>query len=104
MDVVGLGVLAYILGIVVNVLYPYVVAYLEHNEPFNYKYAISRIIGALVLGLVAVVNPGFVDWLTQTAAIYGYTWLYFIAIFLTTFGASSIARETEKLTKNLSGR
>jgi len=79
MDLITLGVISYLIGIVANVMYPYITAYLETNQKFNYKYAISRVIGALLAGCVAVVAPGFTDWLSQTATSYANPGLYFIA-------------------------
>ncbi len=97
MDVVTLGILAYLLGVILNVLYPYLSAYLEKGDSFDYRYAISRVLAALVVGGVAIVAPGFIDYLVQTAGAYDYTSLYFLAVFLTTFGAGSVGRETQKL-------
>lgn len=97
MDIVTLGIFAYLLGMVASVLYPYLSAYLENGQKFDFKYAISRIIGTLILGLAAVVAPGFTEWLSTTAQSYDYTGLYLIFVFLTTFGVGSLARETQKL-------
>jgi hypothetical protein len=97
MDTVTIGIVAYLLGMVASILYPYLTVYLETGEKFNFKYAISRVIGAVILGLTAVVTPGFIEWLEQSASAYDYTLVYALAIFLTTFGAGAIARETQKI-------
>lgn len=97
MDVVTLGILAYFLGGVLSVLYPYLVAYLESGESFDYRYAISRVIAVVVAGLGAIVVPGFVEWLQELSTLYDYTALYFLAVVISTYGAGAIGRQTQKL-------
>jgi len=97
MDIVNLGFIAYFVGIVLSVAYPYLSAYLDTGESFEWRYATSRLIAAMIAGGLAVVVPGFVDWLTATAAQYDYPTLYFLAVMFTTFGVGQFGRETQKL-------
>ena len=95
MDIVNLGIIAWFLGGILSVLYPYLVKYLETGESFNWRYAVSRVLAVVIAGLTAIVAPGFVDQLKELASVYDYTTLYFIAVALTTYGAGSLGRETQ---------
>lgn len=104
MDTVTTGIIAYILGVIFNVLYPYLTAYLTTGEAFDYKYAISRVIASVIAALTAVVVPGFIDWLAQTAAVYDYPSLYAASVFIFAYGAGALGRETQKLGKEFINR
>lgn len=96
MDVVNLGIIAYFVGILLSVLYPYLTAYLETGESFDWKFAVSRVIAVVIAGGLAIVAPGFVDWLVQTSMAYDYPALYFLAVMFTTFGVGAFGRQTQK--------
>lgn len=97
MDVVNLGIVAYFVGILLSVGYPYLTAYLETGESFDWKYTVSRLVAAIIGGGVAIIAPGFIDWLVETAGNYDYPALYFLAVMFTTFGVGAFGRETQKL-------
>jgi drug/metabolite transporter (DMT)-like permease len=96
---VNLGIAAYFIGAFVSVMFPYLIAWLETGEKFNWRYIVSRLLGVLVVGLFAIVAPGFTDHLIELAGTYDYAALYFIAVMMTTFGSSQLGRETEKFGK-----
>jgi O-antigen/teichoic acid export membrane protein len=95
--VVNLGILFYLLGIVANVLYPYLTALLNDGAEFDYKYAVSRVLAALLVGGAAIAAPGFIESLIDIAGAYDYVALYALSVFFLTFGISSAGRETQKL-------
>lgn len=97
MNNITIGLVAYFVGMITSVLYPYLTAYLEYKQPFDPKYAVSRIIGTVLTGLTVIISPGFTDWLERTSVGYQHPILYAVAVFLTTFGAGAIARETQKI-------
>lgn len=101
MDVVNLGILAYFIGAILSIMYPYLTTWLETGEKFNWRYAVSRLLAVVVAGLFAITTPGFTDSLVQLASTYSYPALYFIAVVTTTFGVGQFGRETEKLSKAL---
>lgn len=97
MDFVNLGFVAYFVGIVLSVMYPYLTTYLETGESFEWRYVWSRLIAAIIAGGIAVVSPGFVEWLQTTASGYEYPALYFLAVMFTTFGVGQFGRTTQRL-------
>lgn len=97
MDYVTMGFIAYFLGGILSVVYPYFTTWLETGESFDWRYVVSRILAVVLTGLTAIIAPGFVTWLVGLAANYDYPALYFIAVLMTTFGAGQFGRESEKL-------
>lgn len=97
MDIVTLGIVAYFLGLAFSVVYPYIVVFLETGEPFEPRMIISRLLGVIVIGLAAIAAPGFVTELRNLAGIYEYEFLYFLSVFVATYGSGSLGRTTEKL-------
>lgn len=96
MDVVTLGIVAYFVGLIASVMFPYLVEYLETGEAFEPRLAASRLLGAIMLGLAAISAPGFVSELQNIAGLYEYQFLYFLSVFVATYGSGSIARSLEK--------
>jgi hypothetical protein len=97
MDSVTLGIVAYFVGLLWSVFYPYIVVYLESGENFNLRLVLSRILGIIMVGLAAIAAPGFVSELRDLAGLYEYQFLFFLSVFVATYGSGSIARTTEKL-------
>lgn len=97
MDPVTVGIVAYFVGLLWSVFYPYIVVYLETGERFNLRLVLSRILGIIMVGLAALAAPGFVSELRDLAGLYEYQFLYFLSVFIATYGSGSIARTTEKL-------
>lgn len=102
MDVVTLGIVAYFLGLIFSVLYPYIVVYLENGEAFDPRMVASRVLGVIIVGLAAIASPGFVSELRNIAGSYEYQALYFLSVFVATYGSGSLARTTEKLFSTVS--
>lgn len=97
MDFVNLGIIAYLLGGILSVLYPYFITWLNTKEAFNWRLVVARLLGIFVAGLLAISVPGFVDGLKNIATAYDYPALYFLGVMFMTFGAGQFGRETEKL-------
>jgi len=97
MDYVNLGIIAFLLGGLLSVIYPYLTAWLETGEQFQWKYVTSRLIAVILTGLLAISQPGFVETLAQTAQAYNYPVLFFLSVLFTTFGVGQFGRESQKL-------
>lgn len=97
MDFVNLGIIAYFVGGIFSVLYPYLITWLETKEAFDWRLVVSRVLGVSVAGLLAIAVPGFVERLSEIAGNYDYPALYFLAVASTTYAAGDIGRKTEKL-------
>lgn len=96
MDVVSVGVIAYVVGAIVAVLWPYVNNYLETSEPFEFKKILGNLLGALGGVVVLITVPNFADSLAELATQYDYQYLYVLAVAVLGFGSSAIGSFAKK--------
>lgn len=81
--------IAYLGGVVVSILFPYVLAWIETKEPFDWRMNLGRVLVAL-MGLLPVI--GATEFLSQLSAA-GY-----FGAFVLGLGFSQIGRIVQKAT------
>lgn len=91
-DPVVWAVIAYILGVGLRVMWPYLMAYLQDGVAFDVRYVVSQIVSALI-GVVPIL--AFSDLVEQLSAL---GWL---AAFGMGYGWAELGREAQKTVKAL---
>lgn len=86
-DPVVWAVIAYVLGVLLRVFWPYLLAYLQEGATFDARYVIGQAVTALI-GLIPILAAQ--DFLEQLSAL---GWL---AAFGMGFGFAAIGREAQK--------
>lgn len=80
-------IVAYIGGVITSIVWPYLLAWVEKKEPFDWRMNIGRILTSLMGALPLLANP---DWLAGLGA------MSYVAAFVYGLGASEIGRAVQK--------
>lgn len=80
-------IVAYIGGVVVSIVWPFLLAWIENQEPFDWRMNVGRILTALIGALPLLANQEF---LAQLGA------MSYVAAFVYGMGASAIGRYAQK--------
>jgi len=96
MDVVTLGILMYLVGAIVAILWPYINKFLSENVSFDYKQVLAKVIGAVLGALLIISVPSFAETLVEQAGLYDYAVLYAINVFVLAFGSATIGELAKK--------
>lgn len=96
MDEVTIGVITYIIGAILAVLWPYLNNYLNTGESFDFKKILGNLLGALGGVVVLITVPNFADSLAELATQYDYQYLYILAVAVLGFGSSAIGSFAKK--------
>lgn len=95
----ALVIAAYIAGVSVSIIFPYIVEYLKTGVAFDWRLVSSRIASALVGLLPVVLSAQFVaDLLAQVDALgfAGQVWIIYLGIFMIGWGVSQAGRDVSK--------
>ena len=102
-----IGLLTYVLSYLVSVLLPYLLKVLDSEDgiKFDYRYAATRLVGALFPVGVAVLNPTTTEALKAAFLQYSVSpFLYIVAVIMIGYGASQTGRTGDsayKILKNM---
>lgn len=95
MSAIWLAFIAYILGVLLSVTVPYVLEWLGSQKPFDWRYLIGRVLGAIGFLVPVFASPDFWDKLANLAGGLSSLALFFYALALG-YGASQIGRIVQK--------